>query len=456
MTLADLRRPLERALRDGLAQHRIPGASIAIRSGDERLETAAGVINVETEVEATTDTLYLIGSITKVWTATLVMRLVDEGRVDLDAPVRTYLPDLRLADEAAAASITVRQLLSHTSGIDEDMELYTGRGDDCIERYVEACATLAQLHPPGEIYSYCNSGMLLAGRLVEVLTGGTYDEALRRLIVEPLGLERTVTLPEEALLHRAAVGHLVDADGAPVRTPLWTLPRPFGPAGSTICASAGDLVEFAGLHLDGGRDLLSADAVRAMQEPHADALWHAGFFDRVGLGWHLRDVEGERLIGHYGGNIGQFCSLIAFPDRRFAIAVLTNSFSATGLLKELLALVFRELHGLSLEPVPVPRRDPGDLARYEGVYRSLVGRVEVELRDGRLWVQSDPPDTEIKAIYAELPPEAPLEPLNEQTFVAPAATIYGEPEQRVDFLDVDGDGRPEYIHVSGYALRRQE
>ncbi len=107
----------------------------------------------------------------KVWTATLAMQLVDEGKLDLDAPVADVLPELRLADAEVAKTVTMRHLLNHTSGIDGDVFTDTGRGDDCVEKYVALLSEQKQNHPLGATWSYCNAGFVLAGRVIEKLTG---------------------------------------------------------------------------------------------------------------------------------------------------------------------------------------------------------------------------------------------------------------------------------------------
>src|SRR6516162_2665502 len=189
-------------LHDAAKRCQVPGAALAVLHGEAVFEAATGVVNMQSGVETTTDSVFEIGSITKLWTTTLLMQLVDEGRVELDAPVRRYLPEFALADLAAAEAITVRMLLTHTSGIDGDFFQSTGRGDDAVERYVLACAALPQLHPPGAGWSYCNAGFVLAGRIVEKLRGCTWDEALRRHLLAPLGTEGMGTLPEQALRFR--------------------------------------------------------------------------------------------------------------------------------------------------------------------------------------------------------------------------------------------------------------
>ena len=177
-----------------------------------------------TGVEITPDAVFQIGSITKVWTATLVMRLVDEGRVELDAPVRAYLPELRFADPAATETVTVRHLLTHTSGVDGDFFEDFGRGDEAVARYVDACAEAPSVQPPGAGWSYGNLGFVVLGRVVEVLTGLPWHRALRERLVARLGIPTPVALAEEAIVFRAASGHIRDrSPGAPRPAETWQL-----------------------------------------------------------------------------------------------------------------------------------------------------------------------------------------------------------------------------------------
>ena len=134
---------------------------------------------------STTESLFQIGSITKVWTTTVVMQLVDEGLVELDAPLRRYIPEFSVGDESVAEAVTIRHLLTHSSGIDGDNFADTGRGDDALEKYVATCASLRQVHPVGATMSYCNTGFTLLGRVIEVVTGEVWDTALRTRLISP-------------------------------------------------------------------------------------------------------------------------------------------------------------------------------------------------------------------------------------------------------------------------------
>src|SRR5579862_2040579 len=198
---------------DRLAEHakatRVRGATLAFWADGQLTLAATGVLSTATGVPVTTDTLFQIGSITKTWTATMIMQLIDEGKLSLDTTVAQVLPGLRrLGTGDTASQVTIRHLLTHTSGLDGDIFTDTGRGGDCVQRYVEdLLPDAAQIFPVGGAYSYCNSGFVLLGRIIEVLDGREWDVSLRKRLIEPLDLTQTVTLPEEAILHRAAVGH---------------------------------------------------------------------------------------------------------------------------------------------------------------------------------------------------------------------------------------------------------
>src|SRR6202042_2564511 len=240
-----------------LAEHKVPGAAIAVYAG----------------VEATADSVFQIGSITKTWTATLVMQLADEELLDLDATVVTYLPDFALADGEAARTMTVRQLLCHKAGFEGDIFTDTGTNDDCVQKYVETLQTDPQLFPPGEMFSYNNAGFCVLGRVIEVLRGKPFDQALREHLFAPLGLAHAATDAGSAILFRAAIGHLPnpeDPDGNPVPAPIYNFAKSNSPAGSALAMRPRDLLAFAAMHLNkgvaaDGTQVLSAESVAAMQ-----------------------------------------------------------------------------------------------------------------------------------------------------------------------------------------------
>ncbi|MFG2514095.1 serine hydrolase [Streptomyces sp. NPDC048584] len=428
-----------RRLTELAERHRVPGAVLGIARGPHTDVAACGVLNKATGVTVTRDSLFQIGSITKVWTATLAMQLVDEGVLDLDAPVTDVLPELRLADPQVAQRVTMRHLLAHTSGIDGDVFTDTGRGDDCLERFVGQLDEAAQNHPLGVTFSYCNSGFVLAGRVIEKLTGMSWDRALRERLCVPLGLEHTVTLPEDALRFRTAMGHDAEGDEPPRPVPAWSLPRSAGPAG-LITATAEDVLAFTRLHLAGGTTpdgarLLSEHAARAMTEQQVELPDTLTLGDSWGLGWIRFGWDGHRLIGHDGATLGQSAFLRVLPEQDLAVTLLTNGGAAKDLYRELFGEIFAELAGVALPEPPRPPAGPVpvDARRYLGRYERAGTRIDIiEGTDG------------LRLRYATTGPLAHLvpEPVQETTLV---------PVSDSQFLVRYADS-PSWVPVTFYSL----
>ena len=239
---------LEKKLSELIDVHGVPGAQLCVLDGDQLTEVAAGVLSQRTGCPSRPDALFLPGSIGKLYTATLVMMLVEEGKLDLDVPIRHYLPDFEVRDPHARDTVTARQLLSHTSGFDGDHFTDTGRGDDALARYVAGCSDLPQIVAPGKIWSYSNSGYAVLGRVVEVLSGLTFEEALRERLFAPLGARldglvrgRGDRAPRRGRPRPRSRGPLA-TDRQPrrgactARSPPWA--APWWPARATSCGSS--------------------------------------------------------------------------------------------------------------------------------------------------------------------------------------------------------------------------
>lgn len=375
-------------------RHGVPGAAVAVGVGDQLAEAATGVVNRDTGVRTTTDSVFQIGSVTKVWTAALVMQLVDDGLVDLDVPVHRYLPEFGVVDAVASRTVTARQLLSHTGGFAGDLFEDTGRGDDALDRllaYIRAEAT--QVHPPGELFSYCNSGYCVLGALVARMRGGTWESTLRERLIGPLGATHMALFAEEALMFRAAVGHVTGPDGGPQRVASkWQLPRSNAAAGATPCAAPRELVRFGRMLLadgvaEGGTRLLSAGTFAAMCEPQFTLPW-AGerYVARWGLGLMLFDWDGAVVVGHDGGTIGQSTCWRMVPERNVVIAINANGGSAGALFGDLLTAVLGEVAGIRVPPRPTPPAEPVPFTPdgYGGTFSGPLVTYEVVAVDGGL------------------------------------------------------------------------
>lgn len=367
------------ALRDVVStlaeELQIPGVAVGLLYEGREEHAFHGVTSIDNPLPVDERTLFLCGSTTKTFTATVVMQLVERGLVDLAAPVRTYLPGFRVEDEKAASSVTVSQLLNHTAGWDGDFFKNTGEGDDALERYVAAMAGLRQLTRPGEAVSYNNAAFAIAGRLVETVTGKPYEVAVRTLLLEPLGLENTMFLSRQMMTRRFAVGHQRLQDGGTTVLPLG-IPRGANPEGG-LATTTRDLITWARFHLEGEPSVLATEVALRMREPTAHAPgWSSG--DAVGLSWLLDDVGGLRVVGHGGAMPGQLSLFKIVPERSFALVSCTNCAPVGSAFNErVMRWAWETVLG---SPIPEPAtvsRSAEEVGPFVGRYETVANVVTV-------------------------------------------------------------------------------
>lgn len=372
-------RELDERIEAAMKRYGVPGVAVGVLwQGREHLR-GFGVTNVDHPLPVDAETLFRIGSTTKTFTATAMMRLVEQGKVDLAAPARKYLPDLRLADEAAAASVTVRQLLNHSAGWMGDDYGDFGRGEDAIARYVAGMQQLPQLTPPGQVFAYNNAAVVVAGRVIETLVDKPYETALQELVLEPLGLRHSGFFTDQLVGENIAASHDVQKDRAVVMIGAWAFPRSIASTGGLI-SSAREQLAYARFHLgDGtaadGKRVLTPQSLMAMHSNPGPGGTITMEIEGVCVGfWQRRTAEGVPVLQHGGSWGGQNSDFFFVPDRQFAMTVLTNSTSGPKLMAELgrsgWALTkFCELSNPQAEPKaqPVAR-----LKDYEGHYKGWV------------------------------------------------------------------------------------
>ncbi|NIB43597.1 beta-lactamase family protein [Pseudomaricurvus alkylphenolicus] len=449
---------LQTLLDEAIVRRKTPGAAFALWHDGTLQSATSGVLNVETGEPVKDESLFQIGSVTKVLTATLIMQLVDRGLVELDLPVRHYLSDFRVADLMVTKNVTVRHLLNHTSGLGGDFMTDCGSGPDNLARYVDRCALLTQVHPLNKGFSYCNTGFVIAGRIIEVVTGLTYDEALKQFLFEPLGLQNAASDPSDLVDRSVSAGHVPDpespGDSRKLDT-IYTIPTTTGPAGATPMMSAVDLVTFARMHLDGGVDtgghrILSEPSVATMQTPQVDVPVPARDINRWALGWFLAQGQGGELIGHDGATIGQCAYLRVHRETGTIGALLVNGGAANDLMMDVFSRSFDQLTGVKMFPAPeISNQQPQDLSIYEGKYHSLGGVSRVLVKEGKLTVATS---NRIDDLLLE---EAPLslEYAGDHRFLAsrPGSeypTIYG-------FLQPDAEGLPQVLFTGMRVFNRE-
>ena len=266
------------AVQGEAARWNVPGITVAVLHDGQIDEVAVGFANLDTKQPMTTDTIQQIGSISKIFTTTLAMTLVDEGKLDLDEPITTYVPDFALADTAARDQITLRHIFSHSAGFEGDTFDDYGRGDDAVARAVAEFPKLRQWFQPGQLFSYNNNGFILAALAIQNVTGEIFEDLMYKRIFTPLKLESTVLYAENAITYPHSVGHLVSKreDGPKVAKP-YAFPRQIAAPGGIIATSR-DQIRFAQMHINKGE----LDGERIISEELATLMVSAGLLARKG------------------------------------------------------------------------------------------------------------------------------------------------------------------------------
>lgn len=332
----------------------IAGATVAVSHQDDVKLAVYGRAATTPDRHATVKTRFEIGSITKVFTATLLVKLASEGFLDLDAPVRNYLPDLKISGAPAPDELTVRTLLDHTAGTEGDIFDNFGDGDDALKRYVEACESVRFIHPPGRMRAYNSTAFSIAGRLIEVLTDQVFETALTEHLIVPMGLQ------DFGFSHLAVEGDDY-AIGQQWSDPLQTyetpnphrMPRALAPAGAGLAMPARDLLRFGLFHMNNGKteagvQIIPEPAVKDMRTP----------FDHVPpndaprlMSWANIETEGRCVSVTQGATIDQNAFLMISPDDQFALSILTNAQGGAGMLFHVLGLeLYKDLTGVTITP----------------------------------------------------------------------------------------------------------
>jgi CubicO group peptidase (beta-lactamase class C family) len=435
----------------------VPGVAIGMISGPEFYTVEFGSTSLNNPLPITADTLFQIGSITKTITALAAMRLVDAGLLNLDTPIRTYIPDLRLADETVAQRVTLRHVFTHTGGWLGDYFDDLGPGDDALAKMVSRMVNLPQETPLGEIWSYNNAGFYLAGRVLELMSGKTYEAAVKELVLDPIGMTNSFFFPADLMTYRFVVGHDAVYPGEErsprVLTP-WALARSGNAVGGLAC-SVIDLLRYARFQMGDGRTetgerLLSAESLRKMHTPTVAAANG----EAMGLAWFIREANGVRLIRHGGATTGQMATFTAAPERQFAFAALTNSERGSELYQPLSRWALEQFLGIQ-ERDPEPLAAPEEqLAEFVGVYQAAADDLKVSLRQGELVLEEIP-----KGGFPaqDSPPSPPPPPVRMALCGPDRVIVLDEPGRgnQGEFLR-DAEGRLVWFRFGGRVHKKME
>jgi CubicO group peptidase (beta-lactamase class C family) len=443
---------VERWVDEAFEEHHLTGLSVGVLVGDERIETSRGWANKDAAIEARPDQIHQIGSVTKTYVTTMVNRLLTEGSLTLDDALPAILPELKLNGDPDLSAITVRHLLTHTSGLPGDAFLETGEGDESLVRWIEALATEATPleAAAGTRWSYCNTAFGLLGRVIEHRTNLPFRRAMRELVTRPLGILTPVVTATEALRFRVAIGHAPrpDEDGR-TRSARWAmLPVSSAPAGSTPSARVGDVLTFARAHVDPTDERLGPRAsLDALQEHHADQPASLGRGGQ-GLGW-MREHLDPLVIGHGGSTQTQHTMLLASRAPALVTVVCCNDLTGNLAVGQLSRRLWGELGDVDLlgDAPPVALAGDVDVTPLAGTYERFGNRTTVRVGDDRHL------DVRVETTTAGETATVDLERLEPTT--TDGRTWRGfQPLQNapttIEFLEWR-DGRPDVLHSGGRA-----
>jgi CubicO group peptidase (beta-lactamase class C family) len=307
---------------------RVPGLAVGIVRRDRIVYlrgfgTAAGQ-------GVTPQTPFLIGSLSKSFTALAVMQLVEAGKLNLDTQVHQYLPWFRLKDLEASRAITVRHLLNQTSGLPTSAGFFTPDA--------ESLGRTELVHPVGQVYEYCNLNYRILGLLVEAVTGQTYAAYVREHILTPLKMRSTLMTYEDAVEHGLAGGHQYIFG--------WPAPRPARRYAGYIASSAEDMCHYLIAHLQNGAyegsPVISPAGLTLLQRPRDD------IGSRYGMGWAVGELNGLKLIKHTGLTEDFSSNMSVLPEQGYGIIVLSNVNSFT-LHDDMVDGIIRRLHGRQIK-----------------------------------------------------------------------------------------------------------
>jgi CubicO group peptidase (beta-lactamase class C family) len=353
----------------------VPGAAVAVLSATGQISISLGVTSVENPLPITSSTRFRVASLTKSVLATALGRLHEQGVLSLSEPIRWYLPDLDLQDRLARDQVTLRDVLSHRGGWQDTLN--AGRAAS-LEAAVRELASCAPLTPHGRQWSYCNSGYVLAGRVLEVRTGIPFERAIQQLVLDPVGMLDSTFDVGDMITRRTAIGHNLVAGRARVVRP-WDDPgwsHPSVGLGTTL----DDLARFVSLHVNGA---YGRDGARVL-EPETTALLHRPQTDdgMIALPWFHAEIDGVRLLTMGGGMLGCGTYLAMAPDLGLGIVILTNA-AGHAFDRRVAAWILREALGIEDAVVPVELGFER-LREFEGRYRGSYQELDVRADAGGL------------------------------------------------------------------------
>ncbi|MCC7117305.1 MAG: beta-lactamase family protein [Anaerolineales bacterium] len=424
-----------------------PGVAFAIWHKGREQSVGLGVTSVENPLPVTPETLFQIGSISKTLTGTILLRLAEQGRVSLDAPVKKYVKDLKLKDPAVEKQVTIRHLLTHVGGWVGDYFNDFGNGDDALAKMVQDLAHLPQVQPLGKIWSYNNTGFNLAARVIEIVTKQSYEQVVQETLFDPLKMRLSFFYPSDLLFtHRFVVGHYLERGKVNVARP-WAIGRAGNGVGGVV-SSVKDLITYARFQMGNGSGILTRNALQAMREPQVSA----GGRGEMGLTWFIQKVGSLTRYSHGGATHGQQAFFMFVPEKDFALAILTNSDNGGVINNRIAAQALKLYFGAENETPQTFKKTSSELTEFIGSYRIGTEAFDLKAKNGMLIYQHIP----LGGFPTPETPPGPALPPMRFAFCGPDLALgLDEPMQGAlgDFIR-NAKGQIEYFRVGGRAHKK--
>jgi CubicO group peptidase (beta-lactamase class C family) len=384
-----------------MTEYHIPGVSYGVLKNGTRMTRSFGVTSLEDPQPVTPDTIFPIASISKTFATTAVMRLIDQGKVELKTPIQKYLPDFRVQDDTTSHQVSLWHLVTHTPGWEGQIPAQD-RGLDSLNFFVQGMKDNPQISRPGTVWSYNNAGFNVAGRVIEVVTGKSIHDALRDLIYSALGMKRATTLTGDAMTYRFAMPHRQRPQTGQTDV-IHNFSLPADVTAGGIATTLNDLLSYAEFHLGDG----NANGQRVLPRPALDQMKTAQLKknsteDEIGLGWHIRHLGSVSTFAHGGTLSGHTLHIQLVPERSLAFVILTNHSDGWRLIQEVERATLKSYESLALSPNQKiahrgvsermdshaqPMADQPALEQYVGTYqRPPLGKIEVRSDAGKLVV----------------------------------------------------------------------
>lgn len=382
--------PLEQVVADELRNTGTPGGAVAVVLGDRVVYSRGfGIANVETNEPVRPEMLFRLGSTTKMFTAAALVTLAEQGKLDLNAPVGSYVTDIN----AKVGRVTADQLLSHMSGFFDEAPMFGSHNETALAKEVRSWGDARFFTEPGKIFSYSNPGYWFAGFLIEHASKQKYADQLDESIFKPLGMTSTTLRPLVAMTHPLAQGHEQTSQGPRVIRPAANNAASW-PAGS-IFSNVNDLSRFVIAFLNDGRidgkQVLSPAVIRNLSTPRAKIPGGDGSY---GFGLQVAKYRGVDLVSHGGSRAGYGSSIRMVPSKKFGVIAVANR---TGIGLNATAVKAMEI-ALPLAPrttsaAPQTALTPADMNAYAGTYSQGPRTMDVLIRDGKLLLKQNNRET---------------------------------------------------------------